>query len=120
MFTIQERDDARNRVLELAGSDPRVKADALTGSSAVGGEDEWSDIDVAFGIADGVSVEAVLDDWSQVLTDELGVLHYWDLPFRSSLYRVFLLPSGLEIDIAAVPHEEFGPRGPSFRTLFGA
>ena len=119
MFTPEEREDVRNRVLDLARSDPRITAGALTGSSAVGAGDEWSDIDVAFGIAEGVSVDAVLDDWTQVLTEELGVLHYWNLPFRSSLYRVVLLPSGLEIDIAAVPQEEFGARGPRFRSVFG-
>ncbi len=119
MFTTEQRDDVRNRVLDLARSDPRVTAGALTGSSAVGAEDERSDIDVAFGVTDGVSVEAVLNDWTEVLTRELGVLHYWDLPFRSSIYRVFLLPSGLEIDVAVTPQQEFGARGPRFRTLFG-
>ena len=119
MFTKEERDQVRNRLIDLARSDPRVVSGALTGSSGRGAEDEWSDIDIAFGITEGVSVEAVLGDWTEVLTQEQGILHYWDLPFRSSLYRVFLLPSGLEIDIAAVPQQEFGPRGPSFRTLFG-
>jgi predicted nucleotidyltransferase len=119
MFTIEERDKVRNYVLDMARADPRVTAGALTGSTAIGAGDEWSDIDIAFGIEEGISPEAVLDDWTAVLERELGALHYWDLPFRSSLYRVFLLPSGLEIDVAVTPQQDFGPRGPRFRTLFG-
>ena len=119
MFTAEQRNDVRNRVLELARADPRVTAGALTGSTAFGGGDGWSDIDVAFGIADGTSLEVVLDDWTQVLDRELSVLDYFDLRSGSSIYRVFLLPSGLEVDVAVTPAEDFGARGPHFRTLFG-
>ncbi len=99
MFTIEEREYVRDRVLTLAKSDLRVTAGALTGSKAVDAEDARSDIDVAFGIADGISLEAVLDDWTEVLGREFGVLHHWDLHSGSSIYRVFLLPSGLEVDV---------------------
>jgi hypothetical protein len=46
-------------------------------------------------------------------------VHHWELPFRGSVYRVFLLPSGLDLDVAFVPRAEFGPRGPGFRVVFG-
>ena len=49
MFTIEQRDNVRDRVLEMARADPRVTGGALTGSMAIGAEDEWSDIDVTFG-----------------------------------------------------------------------
>ena len=120
MFTAEQRDHVRQHVLELAQSDPRVTAGALTGSMAFGGGDRWSDIDVAFGIAEGITPEAVLDDWTQVLAREWGVLHHFDLRYGSSVYRVFLLPSGLEVDVAATPAEDFGARGPNFRALFGS
>jgi len=119
MFTAEQRDHVRQRVLELAQSDPRVIAGALTGSLAFGGGDRWSDIDVAFGIAPGVTLEAVLDDWTAVLAREWGLLDHFDLPFGSSIYRVFLLPSGLQVDVAATPAKDFGARGPQFRALFG-
>src|SRR5687767_10446533 len=119
MFTKEERDAVRARVLEIARGDTRVMAGALTGSAAVGEEDGRSDIDVAFGIAEGVSLEAVLDDWTGVFDREWGVIHYWDLPSLSSIYRVFLLPNGLEIDVGLSLHQDFGARGPRFRTLFG-
>lgn len=119
MFTTEHRDYVRHRVIELARADPRVTAAALTGSTAFGAGDEWSDIDVAFGIADGITSEAVLHDWTQVLDREFSVLDHFDLRFGLSIYRVFLLPSGLEVDVAVMPAEEFGARGPHFRALFG-
>src|SRR5438105_8712301 len=119
MFTAEQRDHVRQRVLALAQSDPRAIAGALTGSMAFGGGDRWSDIDVAFGIAEGITPEAVLEDWTQVLAGEWSVLHHFDLRYGSSVYRVFLLPSGLEVDVAATPAEDFGARGPNFRALFG-
>lgn len=119
MFSEKQRDHVRARILALAQTDPRVIAGALTGSMAFGGGDRWSDIDVAFGIVEGIPPEAVLEDWTQVLAPEWDVLHHWDLRYRSSIYRVFLLPSGLEVDVAVTPAEDFGARGPQFHALFG-
>lgn len=119
MFTAEQREQVRQRILEVARADPRVIAGALTGSMAFGGGDRWSDVDVAFGIAEGITPEAVLDDWTAVLAREWGVLDYFDLPFGWSVYRVFLLPSGLQVDVAVTPAEHFGARGPNFRALFG-
>lgn len=119
MFKVEQRDYLRDYILDIARADPRVTAGALTGSMAHDAVDERSDVDVAFGIADGTTLVAVLDDWTEALDREFGVLHYWDLPFRSSLYRVFLLPGGLELDVGLSPQHDFGPRGPNFRTLFG-
>jgi hypothetical protein len=120
MFTAEQRDHVRQRVLALAQSDPRVTAGALTGSMALGGGDRWSDIDVAFGIAEGITPEDVLDDWTAVFAREWGVLDHFDVRYGSSVYRVFLLPSGLEVDVAVTPAEDFGARGPNFRALFGS
>jgi len=106
--------------LAAARADARVSGGALTGSAVAGGEDRWSDIDLSFGVADGVDPEAVLTDWTELLADELGVLHHWDLRRGSTIYRVFLLPGGLELDIAVTPAGEFGAHGPSFRLVFGA
>src|SRR5437588_3083617 len=119
MFTAEHRDHVRHRVLELARADPRVTAGALTGSMALGAGDDWSDIDVAFGIVSGITPEAVLDEWTQVLDREFSGLDHFDLRFGSSVYRVFLLPTGLEVDVAVTPAEDFGARGPHFHALFG-
>src|SRR5260370_16726609 len=114
MFTAEQREQVRQRILEVAKTDPRIIAGALTGSMALGGGDRWSDIDVAFGIAEGIMPEAVLDDWMAVLAREWGILDYFDLPFGSSVYRVFLLPTGLEVAVAATPAEDFRPPAPTF------
>src|SRR5438105_13608124 len=105
MFTAEQRDHVRQRILALAQSDPRVTAGALTGSMAFEGGDRWSDIDVAFGIAEGITPAAVLDDWTHVLAREWGVLDDFDLRYGSSIYRVFLLPIRPVVDVAATPSE---------------
>jgi len=120
MFTAQHREHVRQRVLELARADQRVIAGALTGSMALGGGDKWSDIDVAFGVVNGITPEVVLQDWTRVLEREFNALNHFDLHSGSSIYRVFLLPGGLEIDVAVTPAEDFGARGPNFRPLFGS
>lgn len=119
MFTTEIREQVRQRVLELARTDPRITAGALTGSMAFAAGDRWSDIDVAFGVATGISLEDVLDDWTQTFRREWNMLDHWDLRSGPSIYRVFLLPSGLEIDVAVTPEEAFGARGPNFHPLFG-
>ena len=120
MFTTEQREQVRYRVLELARADHRVTGGAFTGSMAFGSGDRWSDIDVAFGITDGVSLEIVLHDWMQVLDREFSVIDYFDLRSGSSIYRVFLLQNGLEVDVSVTPGEQFGARGPQFRVLFGS
>src|SRR5689334_14860997 len=79
MFTLEQRDHVRNRVLELAQADPRVTAGALTGSMALGAGDEWSDIDIAFGIVDGITPEVVLNDWTEGFDREFKLLDHFDL-----------------------------------------
>lgn len=120
MFTATQRDHMRNYILEMARNDSRVTGGALIGSTAAGTEDNWSDIDVTFGIATGNAIEVVIDDWTQILEREFGVLDHFDLRSGSSIYRVFLLPNGLEIDISVTPEEDFGARGAHFHTLFGS
>lgn len=119
MFTVEERDRVRDRVLAIAQNDPRVTSGALIGSTSGGEGDRWSDIDITFGITDDTNPETILDDWTAIYEREFGALHYWDLPFASSVYRVFLLPSSLEIDVSVTPQKDFARRGSSFRLLFG-
>lgn len=119
MFTPEIREQVRQRVIELARADTRVIAGAIIGSMAHEAGDNWSDIDVTFGVVNSVKPEAVLDDWTQVLNQELDVLDHWDLRSGASIYRVFLLPSGLEIDVSVTPEGAFGAHGPNFHLLFG-
>jgi len=117
-FTVERRAQLKARLLEFAGQDPRVSAAAVTGSAASGREDRWSDIDLAFGVAEVAQVEAVLSGFSNFMYAE-GVLHHHDVRAGAWIYRVFFLPSGLQVDLAFVEQAEFRPYGPSFRIVYG-
>lgn len=119
MFTIEERDRVRDRVLELASSDQRVVAGAVLGSLAHDEGDRWSDLDLMFAVADGVPVTEVVEAWSRSIVRELDAVQLFDLPSGPIIYRVFLLPGCLQLDLSFTPASEFGAGGPKFRLLFG-
>jgi hypothetical protein len=119
MFTVEERDALRERVLGLAEVDERVVAGALVGSLAVDRADRFSDLDLTFGIADHVRVDEVLDDWTRTLIDHLDAVQLAELERGPTTYRVFLLPDALQLDLSMTPAARFRPAGPRFRLLFG-
>ena len=119
VFGAEDRDRVRDRVLELASSDSRVVAGAVVGSLADGEGDRWSDLDLMFAVADGLPVGEVLADWSRRIVDELDAVHLFDLPSGATIYRVFLLPGALQLDLSFAPASEFGAGAPRFRLLFG-
>jgi len=119
VFTVEQRDALRDHVLRLAETDDRVAAGAAVGSLALGGGDRFSDLDLTFGIADGVAVADVLDDWTRTLVAERDAVQLADLERGPTIYRVFLLPDGLQFDLSMTPAERFRPAGPRWRTLFG-
>jgi hypothetical protein len=120
MFTVEQRDALRERVLTRAEEDERVVAGAAVGSLAMdGGGDRFSDVDLTFGIADHVRVADVLDDWTRALSDELDAVQLADLERGPTTYRVFLLPDLLQLDLSMTPAAQFRPAGPRFRLLFG-
>ncbi|MGC4869305.1 hypothetical protein ACLQ3B_28135 [Micromonospora sp. DT53] len=117
MFSAEERDLIRQRLLHLAEQDPAVVAAAITGSHATDDEDRWSDIDLAFAVSG--PLDAVMHRWTRQMYQDFAAVHHWDLRAGSAIYRVFLLPHCLEVDLAFSPEAEFGPRGPSWRLIFG-
>ena len=120
MYTVEQRDRYRDRLVEMARNDPRVVAAAMVGSLALGGGDRWSDLDLSFGLAEGTSVPEILRDWTPRLEAEMGAVHLFDLPFLSTTYRVFLFPGALQVDLSFTPGAEFGALGPKFQLLWGA
>jgi len=119
VFTVEQRDVLRKRVLSLAEEDERVVAGAAVGSLAVDSGDRFSDVDLTFGIADHVKIADVLDDWTRTLIDELDAVRLADLKRGPTTYRVFLLPDALQLDLSMTPAARFRPAGPRFRLLFG-
>jgi hypothetical protein len=119
VFTVEQRDALRDRVLRLAEDDDRIVAGAAVGSLAVDGGDRFSDLDLTFGIADHIEVAHVLDDWTRTLFDERDAVQLAELERGPTTYRVFLLPDALQLDLSMTPAAQFRPAGPRFRLLFG-
>ncbi len=119
MFTIEQRDALRERVLRLGRRDERVVAGAAVGSLARDEGDRFSDLDLTFAVAEHVPVSAVLAGWTSTLVDELAAVRLADLERGRTLYRVFLLPEALQFDLSMTPASQFRPAGPRFRLLFG-
>jgi hypothetical protein len=119
VFTVEQRDALRDRLLRLAEEDERVVAGAVVGSLAVDAGDRFSDLDLTFGIADRVPVIDVLDDWTRTLVDELDAVPLVDLERGPTTYRVYLLRDQLQCDLSMTPAARFRPAGPRFRLLFG-
>jgi len=119
VFNVDDRDRVRDRVLEMAAADPRVGAGAVVGGLADGDGDRWSDLDLTFAVSDAVPVSEVLEEWSREFGAEFDASHLFDLPAGASIYRVFLLPGCLQVDLSFTPAAAFGARGPRFRLLFG-
>ncbi len=119
MFTPAGRDSLRDALVAAARADQRIAAAALTGSAASGTTDRWSDIDLALSVARQADFSAVLADWTGLMYREHGALHHMDLRRGATNYRVFLLASTLQVDIALSPAAEFGAIAPTFLLLFG-
>lgn len=119
MFTIADRNRLRDHVLARAKADGRVVAGAVVGSLATSEGDRWSDLDLTFGVADGIAVSDVLEDFTSDLAREFHATPLFDLPSGAAIYRVFLLPGCLQFDLSFAPASQWGALGPEFRLLFG-
>jgi hypothetical protein len=119
VFTPEERGRLRDTLITAAHTDERVTGAALTGSASLGAEDVWSDVDLALGIAPEADLTAVITDWTGTMYRDHRAVHHTDVISGATTYRVFLLASTLQVDIAFAPAAEFGPTAPTFRLLFG-
>jgi hypothetical protein len=120
MFSVDERARIRDRILTMARGDARIVSGAEVGGMAGGVGDRWSDVDLSFGVARSASIDEVLADWTDRVQRDEHATHLFDVSFRSSIYRVFLFPGNLQVDLSFTPEHEFGAFGPNFTLLFGA
>ncbi|HXT23380.1 MAG TPA: nucleotidyltransferase domain-containing protein, partial [Candidatus Eisenbacteria bacterium] len=74
-----ERSRLRSELLELAAHDTRLSGVAVTGSAAADREDEWSDIDLAFGVTEAHNLETVLSDFTASMYNRYRALHHLDV-----------------------------------------
>jgi predicted nucleotidyltransferase len=119
VFRPEERERLREELVAAAQADERISGVAVTGSAAHGALDRWSDIDLALGIADRARLHEAIADWTDRMHREHGAVHHFDVTRGSWVYRVFLLQSTLQVDLAFAPAEEFGALSPTFRLLSG-
>ncbi|HYW41379.1 MAG TPA: hypothetical protein VE959_00900 [Bryobacteraceae bacterium] len=119
MYTPEERDRLRSELLERAAGDRRIGGAAITGSAAAGLEDRWSDIDLAFGVNNAAELPDALSDWTAHMYHRHLALHHFDVSRGEWVYRVFLLASTLQVDLAFVPAADFRALAPTFRLMFG-
>ena len=120
MYSDKERTEVRERLVGRALADPRFSGVALCGSTAVGRGDCWSDIDLAFGVSLTADLGATVADWTADMYHMFGPLHHVEIATGATVYRAFLLPSTLEVDLNFVPADDFRARGPKFRLLSGS
>jgi hypothetical protein len=119
MFSIDDRNRVRDHVVDRAKADSRVVAGAVVGSLATSEGDRWSDLDLTFGVVDGVALPEVLDDFTVDVGRKFNATPLFDLPAGAAIYRVFLLPGCLQFDLSFAPASQWGALGPEFRLLFG-
>lgn len=119
LFTDEEREQIRLELVSDARQDSRITGAAHTGSAASGSVDRWSDIDLALCLAPAADLDDVVADWTRHLYDKYGAAAHHDLRYGNTLFRVFLLKSTLQIDLAFWPQNEFGAIGPNFKLIFG-
>jgi hypothetical protein len=119
VFTPQERDRLRDALVAAAKTDDRIMSVALFGSAALGTADRWSDVDLTLGVAVSADLGQVMADWTDRLYAEHGAVEHLDITGGTTVYRVFLLASTLQVDIAFARGTAFGAAGPAFQLLFG-
>ncbi|HET9910185.1 MAG TPA: hypothetical protein VFQ23_26305 [Anaerolineales bacterium] len=119
LFSVEERNRIRDRVLEIASSDGRIVSGAVVGSMALSEGDRFSDLDLTFGVVDEFSIDNVLEDWTRQIIEEFDAAQLFDVASGASIYRVFLLPGCLQFDLSFTPASKFGAIGPKFKLLFG-
>jgi hypothetical protein len=118
VFTTEDRQIVRQRLIDMARSDPRVVAGAEVGSLTQTTGDRWSDLDLTFGVRTRDDVDEVLRDWTERVQTDDGAVRLFDLESMETIYRVFLFPGSLQVDLSLTAGA-VAQMGPKFRMLFG-
>lgn len=119
MFTESYREEVRQKIITKAKMDQRIVSAAVIGSYAQGTMDRWSDIDLTFGVDGSFSIPVLLNSWTDDIVREFSANVLFDLNVGNTIYRVFILPGCLQLDLSFSPDKEFGAFGPHFNLLYG-
>ncbi len=119
VFSIEQRERLRTELVAAAEHDPQLCGAAHTGSAATEKLDRWSDVDLALCVKPDAPLDRVIDDWTSRLYQKHNAVAHQDVMRGSTLFRVFLLPNTLQVDIAFWSATDFGAVGPNFKLIFG-
>lgn len=108
----------RDAIVDRADIDNRITSAALVGSLTADHADEWSDVDLTFGV-NGDSIDEVAADFTHWLCNDHQASVLLDIPVDDTLYRVFLLPDSLQLDLSFTPGGKVRRASPRFQQLFG-
>jgi hypothetical protein len=120
VFTVEQRNRVSRNLIGRAELDERVTAAAVVGAEAGGRADRWSDVDLTFGVSDDASVDDVMADWTSAISIEYGAPDLFDVHSGPTIYRVFLFPGNLQVDLSFTSAARFGPTSSDFQLIFGA
>ncbi len=120
IFTPDERERLRDELAAAARQDGNLCGAAHTGSAATAELDRWSDIDLALCLKASASCDEVVAEWTTRLYQQHHAIAHVDVMRGATLFRVFLLQSTLQVDVAFWSESDFGPTGPNFRLIFGS
>lgn len=118
-FTPEERETLRASLVAAARADEHILGAAHIGSMAAGRIDRWSDIDLALSLAPGADRDEVMTVWTDHMYRQHRALAHLDVPRGTTLYRVFLLNTTLQVDLSFWDASEFAATGPAFGLIFG-
>lgn len=119
LFTSEQREQLRAKLVSNAQNDARLTGAAHLGSAAKGALDRWSDIDLALCLAPESNLNDVSSDWTDKFYRDYEAVAHHDLRYGNTLYRVYLLKNTLQVDLSFWPHREFAAIGPDFKLIFG-
>lgn len=119
MYPKKTRIEVQKQIIDFAKSDSNIIDCAIVGSESVGNDDKWSDVDLTFGYENDADVNQILRDWSKMMLEVFDANKLFDLSYKESLYRVFLLPNALQVDLSFTPSEHFGAITDNFKLIFG-
>lgn len=119
MYSKDYRSKVQGSIITFAEKDERITDCAIVGSESIGENDKWSDIDLTFGVHEEADISQILLDWNELMAQQFEANVLFDLAFRESIYRVYLLPNALQIDLSFTPTKHFGAITDKFKLLFG-
>lgn len=124
MYSVEERENSLNRLVNYLSNINSVKAAVLVGSLAGNESDKYSDIDFSV-IVDDESVEMVYNEFCNKLETNNDIFRYFKQIYgeKNCLAGIFL-KNGLEIDVGFATEENFlkkceSKAVPKYKVMYG-